>query len=1705
MRLLCRVSCRDVTVAVPIRDAETATVAHLVQESTKRALQVLGASTSSASTSTSSAVASATAANVGNKEHVASISIQKQYTLDAAGGLTVVESTSCSPTSSSSSTNCGPTPSSCSSGPSRHEGIDAGANQVEDETQTFSSSKKGNSNLVELGVVNADGENQQKRTADLQDADEPGSPSRWYLEYEGARLLPDDILADLFESSPVDLRLCRSGPSPLSRTTASSSSAKGGLLKDEHCAACDSDTRAPRPALDLHLLVEASPSHDFDAANRPMSTTSASSRGLNGNASVFVPRSQEDLPQTTAGDHPILQITRSISTPACSDVDAAAAAKDISVSSSCSSEEVPEAGGAAKTPVAEGEEPFLEEHEEEALNDAIQEEQAEAEQKQHQLLAEVTGGDSTQEQHQQTSSLPGQLHHPATSHLLVAPAGPSPARSSGSPRILMDTLRDYQLGGYSCSTSSSSTSAAGSPPTGVFSSTTPSSRPDQFVEVWGEQKAVWSLYGLREKLANLKPGMRLFSPKFTLFGIKEMRLVFYPAGAQSASPGYCSLGLHLPERRNLRFKLSVGKVTRFAQSDAALDSYGFSDMCEVEKEIEQTTGNGRSKGSAFEGVIVNASSKGSAGIWSPSSGSAGAGDKAGDVQLVEKTVTTTDSTEQAETAPAPAETPAVVVSSSATSTSGAFCPAQRSAVVEMDDPTQTIDASQTVTSTTPSETPTKVLQATTSSIFMSNSNDAAGAGVSRETNITLSTSTANDRVVVIDQKQDGFVRVMSAVDLETDEEQERIVTRDVSFAARAAARALAAKVKGDCEDAFSEKIVISVEIIDDAEGHEELRFLSGHKVQWTLYNFPHKLTHFPKGASLYSPRFSLQGMDNLALKLYPNGKQEADPGWCSVYLEPGHDVAVGDEGDAEKEKRKAGGVVGKGSSKRGSSSTTTPATSSSSGKPTIEKTASSASSKAATRNDTTSKATPSSSSSSSAYQYQYQHAGASNTSTTSELRCRFQLGNRKMTFERMEKFDQESIWGFLAACKVQDEMKRSSTLPLPQNSRAGSEADTPCWIETAFQEEARRLALVIQMEIVESKKLHPTLHESEDIFLKNLPDTENRRHLLQELTRIDELSSQGKAQNMPSRLRILSLKIADSAKTVALQKWENLMGGDQVSAEGQKMKKWMDGLFSLPFGVLCEPPMRLHDEVAEEEVEEKANAKIREEVNEEENKMTEDASSATSAAAVKMKDVDAENQDEIKTDETVAVVEKLEKINDPVVAEEGGANKVLDDQKKKTSWSPSAPVASSIVASTLEQGPSTPFSSTPSIPTKNRVQAYLARTQNILDEAVFGHQDAKEKILQLICQWIANPESQSLNLGIQGPPGNGKTTLCRHGIAQALNRPFTQISLGGATDAALLEGHNFTYVGSTWGRLAGMLMETRCMNPIIFFDELDKLSDTPRGEEITGVLTHLTDHSQNSHFTDRYFDGIPLDFSKALFIFSFNDETKLNPVLKDRLTIIKTKGFSAKDQLKIAQEYLLPKLLRNVGMQLGDVLIEDLDQLRYICLRWGLTLEENAGVRGLRQALEAIVLKVNKLRLVQPTVVLVGSKSADAQFSSSTDTQSSSTTCTSSSSATSSSAGETSVEGEEQSQSFSTTSISTSADEQNKENSTVSNSVAPSSGLKNNSTVSNSVEAPSGDVLKKKGADERILELPVRLTRRNVEWLLPANRQTSESYLYLYT
>jgi len=257
---------------------------------------------------------------------------------------------------------------------------------------------------------------------------------------------------------------------------------------------------------------------------------------------------------------------------------------------------------------------------------------------------------------------------------------------------------------------------------------------------------------------------------------------------------------------------------------------------------------------------------------------------------------------------------------------------------------------------------------------------------------------------------------------------------------------------------------------------------------------------------------------------------------------------------------------------------------------------------------------------------------------------------------------------------------------------------------------------------------------------------------------------------------------------------------------------------------------------------------------------------------------------------------------------------------------------------------------------------FMSNCKNTLNDVVYGMNDAKIQIMQMIGQWIANPNAIGTAIAIKGPMGTGKTTLIKDGISKILNRPFNLLALGGATDSSYLEGHSYTYEGSTWGKIVDILLQSKTSNPIIFFDELDKVSDTAKGEEITGILTHLTDTTQNTNFHDKYFSEIDFDLSKSLFIFSYNDESKINPILLDRMYKISVKGYDVKEKIVIAKKYLLPKIYEQINFNKEDIIIHD-DMIKYIIENY---TDSEDGVRNLKRCLEIIFTKLNLFRLMKP-------------------------------------------------------------------------------------------------------------------------------------------
>ena len=256
------------------------------------------------------------------------------------------------------------------------------------------------------------------------------------------------------------------------------------------------------------------------------------------------------------------------------------------------------------------------------------------------------------------------------------------------------------------------------------------------------------------------------------------------------------------------------------------------------------------------------------------------------------------------------------------------------------------------------------------------------------------------------------------------------------------------------------------------------------------------------------------------------------------------------------------------------------------------------------------------------------------------------------------------------------------------------------------------------------------------------------------------------------------------------------------------------------------------------------------------------------------------------------------------------------------------------------------------------IQKYLKNVKDMFDQSIYGHNETKEQIIRILAQWVSNPSGCGYVIGIQGSPGVGKTKLIKTCITKAMNIPLSFVSLGGISDSSFLNGHNYTYEGATYGKITESLIKAGVMNPVFLFDELDKVSNTSRGEEIINTLIHITDPVQNDRYNDKFFEELDLDLSKSLIIFTYNDEDLINPILKDRMITIRVPGYSAKEKMSICKDYIIPELLPQYNLKKDDVVLEEK------LLKTIVDSNTDDGVRNIKSKINNIISWVNMMKYI---------------------------------------------------------------------------------------------------------------------------------------------
>jgi ATP-dependent Lon protease len=258
------------------------------------------------------------------------------------------------------------------------------------------------------------------------------------------------------------------------------------------------------------------------------------------------------------------------------------------------------------------------------------------------------------------------------------------------------------------------------------------------------------------------------------------------------------------------------------------------------------------------------------------------------------------------------------------------------------------------------------------------------------------------------------------------------------------------------------------------------------------------------------------------------------------------------------------------------------------------------------------------------------------------------------------------------------------------------------------------------------------------------------------------------------------------------------------------------------------------------------------------------------------------------------------------------------------------------------------------------IKEYFKNIKLKLDESIHGLEEVKQEILEFVARKVTNPESKGHILALYGNAGVGKSKILKT-LGKALNLPLYQINFGGLNDVSLLTGHSETYIGSKPGKIVEILQNSNCMNPIIYFDEIDKISEN-KAIEIYGILTHILDEEQNNHFQDNYLSNVNIDLSKVFFVLAFNDITKIDKIVCDRLKIIYIDPPKLEDKITICSEKMIPEILKTIKIKDNLNIIIDKEVIEYIIVS---KTQNEQGVRQLRKNIEKIANRINYDILLQ--------------------------------------------------------------------------------------------------------------------------------------------
>lgn len=259
--------------------------------------------------------------------------------------------------------------------------------------------------------------------------------------------------------------------------------------------------------------------------------------------------------------------------------------------------------------------------------------------------------------------------------------------------------------------------------------------------------------------------------------------------------------------------------------------------------------------------------------------------------------------------------------------------------------------------------------------------------------------------------------------------------------------------------------------------------------------------------------------------------------------------------------------------------------------------------------------------------------------------------------------------------------------------------------------------------------------------------------------------------------------------------------------------------------------------------------------------------------------------------------------------------------------------------------------------TKLPISEKLIKLWKNLNDHIFGLNHVKEKVMETVCAKLLDPDNKGKILTFVGPPGVGKTAMATS-IAESLEMPFDQISFGSIKDSTILTGHSSTYIGSNPGLFTKILLKSKRLDTVVLLDEIDKIPNTPEGRSISSVLLHVLDRTQNHRFKDMYMPEIVLDLSKMIFLCAANSLDDIDPVLRDRMTIIEIPGYELEEKTNIAMQYLFPRISKELGFSKGELAM-DSQTMSYLIFT---KTKEQEGMREIERNIYQLCERLSLLR-----------------------------------------------------------------------------------------------------------------------------------------------